>query len=713
MPKKEIKPQISVEGDVNGNIIAGNGNVINVYTVRDTKSPVLHQTPSPPPDFTGRSNEIEELLEKIKTGGVKISGLRGMGGIGKTALGLRLVELLKDQYQDGQFFLNLQGSDEQKPLTPFQAMVHIVQSIEPNEKTPDNNQELLARYRSVLHGKRCILFWDNVYEADQVSPLALQGCLTIITSRYHFALPGIFALDLEILNENDAVELIQKIASRVNSEDAKAIAKLCGYLPLAIRVAASTLSQRVDLTPSFYIEQLKKNQTHLEAVEASLQLSYDLFDDETKQRLQQLSVFPAPFDHKAAESVWNLDKFDADKFIGRFYLHSLIDYDESSFTYHLHDLTRLFLKRLFDGNNTAFIENYVRYYLDTANPYGPKVGYHLLAAHDYCMKGWGKVRLNDEFVTKSLNAFGVKVPYKYYEYEPLANKSLSIFESALDASRRLKDEVSEASHLTYLAVVHLAMNYFDEKNTHAARSYYRQSLEFARRTGLLLNFPDTPRMICTNIESPSLTREGDNLSWKFDHMTVRATSDSIFMLDLRTGSGMSIHTEQIKVESTEVEIQNRWCEAVILNNLMVLDNLFPERGKPPSQTQENIIHYYHQWSGITEKYRLPKIQLPFFKKRILQVYGQEHIIARSPYIDLVEQTVACCSYPSKENIRDLEDILKNKYGGTEYEELVASVRKIVFHGARFAPRLTDLIESKQESDAIREILHRLEQFHKQ
>ena len=90
----------------------------------------LHEVPPPPADFTGREDELKELLASIEIGGVTISGLQGMGGIGKTALALKLVELLKPRYPDAQFFLDLKGASTQ-PLTVAEVLAHVVRAYHP------------------------------------------------------------------------------------------------------------------------------------------------------------------------------------------------------------------------------------------------------------------------------------------------------------------------------------------------------------------------------------------------------------------------------------------------------------------------------------------------------------------------------------------------------------------------------------------------------
>jgi hypothetical protein len=58
----------------------------------------LHQIPEPTAIFKGRQDELDELTEAIREGGVAISGVRGMGGIGKTALALKLAHRLAADY---------------------------------------------------------------------------------------------------------------------------------------------------------------------------------------------------------------------------------------------------------------------------------------------------------------------------------------------------------------------------------------------------------------------------------------------------------------------------------------------------------------------------------------------------------------------------------------------------------------------------------------
>ncbi len=173
----------------------------------DPLAQYFHQLPPPPGDFVGREEEQRDLLESIERGAV-ITGLRGMGGIGKTALALVIAHQLKARYRDAQFFLDLRGAGD-NPVTPLEALTHVVRAFYPTSKLPDSLEEMQKLYRSELDGKRALVFFDNARDARQVMPLLPPAsCLLLITSREHFTLPGLKAKDLNVLPPDKARELL-------------------------------------------------------------------------------------------------------------------------------------------------------------------------------------------------------------------------------------------------------------------------------------------------------------------------------------------------------------------------------------------------------------------------------------------------------------------------------------------------------------------------
>ena len=132
--------------------------------------PVPQQFPPSPKDFTGREDEIAGLLDQFGRGAT-ITCLRGMGGVGKTALALVLADRLKDHFPDGQLFLKMQGTSK-TPLKPEEAMAHILHSyLGLDVKLPTDQNGLSGLYRSVLSGKKAMILLDNAADRAQVEQL--------------------------------------------------------------------------------------------------------------------------------------------------------------------------------------------------------------------------------------------------------------------------------------------------------------------------------------------------------------------------------------------------------------------------------------------------------------------------------------------------------------------------------------------------------------
>ncbi len=304
----------------------------------------LHQLPAPPSDFTGRVAELQAMRDNLQNG-VTISGLQGLGGVGKTALALKLAAEIKDRYAAAQFYLNLKGASAQ-PLSAAEALSHVIRAYHPTVRLPETVEQLQPLYLSVLqeavqHGQGVLLLFDNAASRAQVEPLMPPaGCVLLVTSRQHFTLPGMFEQNLEALPPEDARALLLRLCARLGAE-ADELAKLCGRLPLALRVAGSFLRERRDYPVGKYLERLRAARLQqLPEVAASLGFSYELLPPAQQARWRALAVFPNTFDLAAAAAVWEAEEDAAQEALSELTAYSLLDWEDKTSRYRLHDLAR-------------------------------------------------------------------------------------------------------------------------------------------------------------------------------------------------------------------------------------------------------------------------------------------------------------------------------------------------------------------------------------
>lgn len=346
----ETTPTVATSGD-RGVGIGGDVTNSNIFTgdvrIDVPVATALHQLRAPVGDFVGRELEIETLIIALRRASrACITGISGMGGIGKTELALLVAERLRDEYPDAQFFINLQGTDD-NPRSPQEAMAICIRAfLGPETKLPEEPEQLSHLYRSQLSGKRVLLLLDNAADSDQVRPLLPPtGCAVLVTSRQSVTLPDMTSLTLHPLTEEEARQLLLEIAPRAEPA-AEQICKLCGYLPLALRAAGSLLAITVDLDPLDYAAQLQDERSRLEHigtegveidVATSFNLSYARLTPEAARVFRLLSVFPAAFD-AAAEEVVCADTGHVQ--LSDLVRRSLVVYDVKTKRYRLHDLAR-------------------------------------------------------------------------------------------------------------------------------------------------------------------------------------------------------------------------------------------------------------------------------------------------------------------------------------------------------------------------------------
>jgi DNA-binding SARP family transcriptional activator/Tfp pilus assembly protein PilF len=223
---------------------------------RAAGTPVPAQLPSAVAGFAGRDSDLTELDALLSGAGRagQVVVIAGTAGVGKTALAVHWAHRHRDDFPDGQLYVNLAGYAPAPPLPPERALAGFLRALGvPAERIPPEVDEAAALYRSLLADRRVLVVLDNARGPDQVRPLLPggAGCLTVITSRDRLAglavLEGARLLPLGVLSPGEALAVLAAGlgADRVGADpDAAAdVAALCACLPLALRIAAAHLSR--------------------------------------------------------------------------------------------------------------------------------------------------------------------------------------------------------------------------------------------------------------------------------------------------------------------------------------------------------------------------------------------------------------------------------------------------------------------------------------
>src|SRR5690348_6522732 len=95
----------------------------------------------------GDCRAADSLLHAADTGGVAaITGVQGMGGIGKTELAYVVAQQVRHDFPDAQIVLALRGASP-TPLTPEQALQTVIRAFLPEVPLPDDLATLEPLYR--------------------------------------------------------------------------------------------------------------------------------------------------------------------------------------------------------------------------------------------------------------------------------------------------------------------------------------------------------------------------------------------------------------------------------------------------------------------------------------------------------------------------------------------------------------------------------------
>ena len=300
------------------------------------QGPKKCQLPVPPTRLLGRADQLAHALELLARPDVRLLTLVGVGGCGKTHLGIEVAWKAAGSYPDGAWYVSL-GPVHDPALIPS-AVAHAL-GLEERGNRPLS--EILVDYLSSRHLLLVLDNFEHLHPAALEVACWLQSCprlQVLVTSRralhirgeYELAVPPLQLPDLSPLPaladlaHVPAVELFVERAQasvlgfELTERHASTVAAICHQLdglPLALELAVPHLNVLSLETLSAYLAHwldvltdgaydLPERQRSLRA---SLAWSYDLLTASEQRLFRYLAVFAGGAPRHAIESFGRAD----------------------------------------------------------------------------------------------------------------------------------------------------------------------------------------------------------------------------------------------------------------------------------------------------------------------------------------------------------------------------------------------------------------------
>lgn len=405
--------------------------------------PVPDQSQPSPNYFVGRHDLINKIKSYLRTsGGLKVCGLIGLGGVGKTTLAKYLAETLKSEFPDGILWGELNYSEPEAILNQF--------AWDYGEDLT-RNSDLASKaslVRSILSHKRALIILDNAENDEQLKyflPPKPSPCAVIITSRKNLkTLRGWELFEVKGLEPKESFSLFQfflgKNLADHHQSTLKKIAEQLGHFPLAILILASHIQYHPDQNIELLLEVLQSQQGRMnllhvqedESVRLTFEISWKALSPDSQRGLALLSQFGGRnFSSAAAAALWGTNLREAKKRLTNFAYHSLIEPARNG-RWDLHPLIHDYLTEKveyhYSSQSQSVTQRLMEYFSNEIHQSIP-VGYRHLSPdlnniihtmdNSYVHQLWELIARSSPDIMNLLETFG-----RYEAIEQLADKAI-------------------------------------------------------------------------------------------------------------------------------------------------------------------------------------------------------------------------------------------------------------------------------------------------
>ena len=321
----------------------------------------------PPQGIMGRQDIISSLkkllvFDVISENNVPPAALRGMGGTGKTAIAIALVNQpdIRALFPDGVLWASLGPNPVIRLVLDQWGRALGIDLLEEKDELACHQALKLA-----IHDKRMLIVIDDVWDAKIAGHLLVGGpyCRTLLTTR-ETPIANILAsrertIRVDVLQPDVARNLLLKLAPELSQVDNKTIIRLCEkleFLPLGLMLAGRMLAVESDIPMRLnrllheLIELRDVRLMLLQAegrqgldddrpvsLQAILGMSVQRLSKEDQERFAMLSVFggkPLTWEIKAVSAVWECAIEEAEETLSHFIQRGLVEFKDNRYWMH-------------------------------------------------------------------------------------------------------------------------------------------------------------------------------------------------------------------------------------------------------------------------------------------------------------------------------------------------------------------------------------------
>ena len=353
------------------------------------------------PMFTGREDQILNVIAILNDKKRAVVSLHGGPGFGKTAIAIEVSHKLNEENNISVVFSQLTSEntvdemilqlfldagvnhDEDKP--PKSSLILWLRNIKSNVIfVLDNIDNLLENKSSFYEFLRLLRKNSN------------QHCQIVTTSRTSFKIPDLPTdeVDVDVMDEKECMELLKKQCPIEDDKFLRRLAELCGNIPLAMCIAGSRVDDFED--PDELFQELEKQPMKTlkcpesdQCVNLAIDMSFKKCPDEEQETLIRLSVFEGNFSKKAAKAVIEKDMLETTDILKKLVSLSLIK-EPTKQRYSVHLLIKHFLKEKQKSGNEQTKTKAERARKEAMRADVLMVEYYLELGHQLTIKSYSK-----------------------------------------------------------------------------------------------------------------------------------------------------------------------------------------------------------------------------------------------------------------------------------------------------------------------------------